>query len=168
MSNPCIYYVEGECEERFLAAMKLQPAKLIPGRVRVFNIVQNLIPKSQILEIPQGSIIALAFDTDVTKTDFIQKNVERLKQYCRRVRVVYLPQVLDFEDELVRNTDIREIRELTKSSTNKEFKRDFCRMKDQTCRQTLEHHHLNMDQMWDAPLPENFRFIEKNSRLIKL
>lgn len=168
MSSPCIYYVEGECEERFLAAMKLQPAKLVPGRVRVFNVVQNLIPKSQLLEIQRGSIIVLVFDTDVMKTDYLQKNMGRLKKYCRKVRIVFLPQVLDFEDELVRNTDVREVRELTKSSTNKEFKRDFCRMTAQTCRQTLDHHHLDMNRMWSSTLPDGFSFVLKNSKIVKL
>lgn len=46
MNKKCIYYVEGDCEEQFIQAMKLDPAKLMPGKVKVFNIVQNEIPKS--------------------------------------------------------------------------------------------------------------------------
>ena len=48
MNNKCIYYVEGPCEQQLIAALKETPARLIPGKVKVFNVVQNLIPKSQI------------------------------------------------------------------------------------------------------------------------
>ena len=41
--NKCIYYVEGPCEQQLIAALKETPGKLIPGKVKVFNVVQNLI-----------------------------------------------------------------------------------------------------------------------------
>ena len=47
MNNKCIYYVEGPCEQQLIAALKEQPAKLIPGKIKVFNVVQNLIPKPE-------------------------------------------------------------------------------------------------------------------------
>lgn len=37
MNSKCIYYVEGSCEEQLIHALKLPPAKLIPGKVKVFN-----------------------------------------------------------------------------------------------------------------------------------
>ena len=30
MNNKCIYYVEGPCKQQLIAALKEQPAKLIP------------------------------------------------------------------------------------------------------------------------------------------
>lgn len=51
MNNKCIYYVEGPCEQQLIAALKENPAKLIPGKIKVFNVIQNLIPKSQMLSI---------------------------------------------------------------------------------------------------------------------
>ncbi len=51
MNNKCIYYVEGPCEQQLVAALKENPAKLIPGKIKVYNVVQNLIPKSQLLSI---------------------------------------------------------------------------------------------------------------------
>lgn len=44
MNNKCIYYVEGPCEQQLVAALKENPAKLIPGKIKVYNVVQNLIP----------------------------------------------------------------------------------------------------------------------------
>ena len=51
MNSKCIYYVEGPCEQQLIAALKESPAKLVPGKVKVFNVVQNLIPKSQMLSL---------------------------------------------------------------------------------------------------------------------
>ena len=44
------YYVEGPCEQQLIAALKEAPERLIPGKIKVFNVVQNLIPKSQMFE----------------------------------------------------------------------------------------------------------------------
>lgn len=43
MNNKCIYYVEGPCEQQLIAALKESPSKLIPGKVKVYNVVQNPI-----------------------------------------------------------------------------------------------------------------------------
>ena len=68
MNSKCIYYVEGPCEQQLIASLKENPAKLISGKVKVFNVVQNLIPKSQMLSIQAGTIVILVFDTDVPIT----------------------------------------------------------------------------------------------------
>ena len=60
----CIYYVEGPCEQQLISALKEAPEKLIPGKIKVFNVVQNLIPKSQILAIQAGTTVVLVFDTE--------------------------------------------------------------------------------------------------------
>ena len=57
MNNKCIYYVEGPCEQQLIAALKEAPERLIPGKIKVFNVVQNLIPKSQMLSIQAGTIV---------------------------------------------------------------------------------------------------------------
>ena len=68
MNNKCIYYVEGPCEQQLIAALKEAPERLIPGKIKVFNVVQNLIPKSQMLSIQAGTTVVLVFDTDVPQT----------------------------------------------------------------------------------------------------
>ena len=67
MNNKCIYYVEGPCEQQLIAALKEAPERLIPGKIKVFNVVQNLIPKSQMLSIQAGTTVVLVFDTDVSQ-----------------------------------------------------------------------------------------------------
>ena len=61
-----------------IAALKETPGKLIPGKVKVFNVVQNLIPKSQMLSIQAGTTVVLVFDTDVSQTSNLKKNLELL------------------------------------------------------------------------------------------
>ena len=81
MNNKCIYYVEGPCEQQLIAALKENPAKLIPGKIKVFNVIQNLIPKSQMLSIQTGTTVVLVFDTDVEQTAKLKKNLELLTRY---------------------------------------------------------------------------------------
>ena len=48
MNSKCIYFVEGECEKQLINALKISPEILTPGKVKVYNVKQNLIPKSQL------------------------------------------------------------------------------------------------------------------------
>lgn len=43
-----IYFVEGECEERLINALKKPPALIQPGRVKVFNVVQKRFSKAHL------------------------------------------------------------------------------------------------------------------------
>ena len=168
MNSKCIYNVEGSCEEQLIGALKQQPAKIIPGKVKIFNVIQRLIPKSQLLSIQPGTIVALVFDTDVPVTEYLKKNVEQLKKFCGRVKIIYLAQVLNLEDELARCTDVKAAQELTQSRSNKNFKADFCRMKSVECRNMLERHHIDVLNLWTTTVPSDFSFVEHNSNQVKL
>ena len=151
MNNKCIYYVEGPCEQQLISALKEEPARLIPGKVKVYNVVQNLIPKSQMLSIQSGTTVVLVFDTDVMQT----------------ANIVFLPQVLNLEDELTRCTNVKNVSELTRSNSTRNFKTDFCRIKSKDCRAMLERHGLDTAKLWTSKVPEPFSFIENNSHQIK-
>ena len=168
MNNKCIYYVEGPCEQQLIAALKETPARLIPGKVKVFNVVQNLIPKSQMLSIQAGTTVVLVFDTDVSQTSNLKKNLELLTRYCGKLKIIFLPQVLNLENELVRCTDVRTVMELTKSGSVKNFKTDFCKIKTKDCRSMLEHHKLDYPRLWMTKAPEAFNFVDNNSFQIKI
>lgn len=168
MNRKCIYFVEGLCEEQLIKALKEPPAKILYGKVKVFNVIQNIIPKSLLLSIQPGTIFTLAFDTDVKKTDTLIKNIERLTHFCGSIRIVYLPQVLTLEDELVRCTNIKSIPDLTKSNSIKNFKTDFCKITPKDCRFLLERHHPNHERLWTTEPFDIFSFIIPNSPLIKV
>ena len=164
----CIYYVEGPCEQQLISALKEAPEKLIPGKIKVFNVVQNLIPKSQMLSIQAGTTVVLVFDTDVSQTLNLKKNLELLERYCGKLKIVFLPQVLNLEEELVRCTDVKTVTKLTKSGSVKNFKTDFCKMKVKDCRSMLERHQLNIARLWMTKTPDAFDFTENNGDSIKL
>lgn len=64
INRKCCYFTEGQCEERLVRALKLKPALLIPGKVKTFNVVQNVLPISILMTIEPGSMVVLVFDTD--------------------------------------------------------------------------------------------------------
>lgn len=113
MKSNCIYLVEGKCEAALLAALKERPQKILSGRVKIFNVITNLIPRSQLVTIQAGTTIVFVFDTDVPVTESLKKNIELVDTYCSKTKVIFLPQVMNLEDELVRCTDISSISELT-------------------------------------------------------
>ena len=67
MNNKCIYYVEGLCEQTTDRGLKRSTGKIDSRKIKVFNVVQNLIPKSQMLSIQAGTTVVLVFDTDVSR-----------------------------------------------------------------------------------------------------
>lgn len=70
MKTNCIYFVEGKCEATLLAALKERPQKIMPGRVKIFNVIGNVLPRSQLVTIQTGTTVVFVFDTDVPITDF--------------------------------------------------------------------------------------------------
>ncbi len=165
MKSNCIYFVEGKCEATLLAALKERPQKILSGRVKIFNVITNLIPRSQLVTIQAGTTVVFVFDTDVPVTESLKKNIELVDTYCSKTKVIFLPQVMNLEDELVRCTDISSISELTRSRSTKDFKRDFCAMTN--CRDVLNRHQLDVLRLWTQNPPEVFGFIPSNSNLIK-
>ena len=106
------------------------------------------------------------FDTDVPITDTMKKNIELIDRYCTRVKILYLPQVINLEDELVRCTDIKRIAELTGSKSSSNFKSDFCSLTN--CRSVLDRHKLDVARLWTTKFPDEFTFVEHNSGQVKL
>ncbi len=166
MKNNCIYFAEGKCEERLLNALKENPQKIQSGRVKVFNVIQKILPKSQLVTIQADTTVVLVFDTDVLNTECLRENIKRLSTLCTRIKLVFLPQVLNFEDELVRCCEIKSVTELTHSRSNKDFKRDFCSLTN--VRAVLDRANFNVSRIWTENTSVEFAFIEKNSQEIKM
>lgn len=162
MNNKCIYFVEGSCEKQLVEALKLPPANLIPGKVTVFNPIQNLLSKSQLLMIKPYSIVIFVYDTDVPEVDILRENVSRITKYCMNVRIVHLMQVPNIEGELVRCTDVKLAQMLTKSRSANDFKSDFCRLTPQACKYLLSRHHLIANSLWTTPVSAPFDEFVRN------
>ena len=164
----CVYFVEGPCEKTLIDALKSEPRLIMPGKVHVHNVIQEEIPRRLVIMIQAGSNVVFVFDTDVEKTDILKKNIGYVKRYASRITILNLVQVLNFEDEIVRATDVRRAQDLTKSSGVSEFKSAFCRMNHESCRNALTRHHFDIRQLWIKDPPSSFSFIEQCGDNIKL
>ena len=137
--NRVIYFVEGECEAKLINALKEAPAVIRPGKIKIINVIQNVLSSSQLVQIQAGTTVVLVFDTDVPKTDCLQENIRQLRKKCTKVELVFLAQVRNFEEELVRCTDVERASELTHSRSNKDFQYEISVGSSQPCfEQTLD------------------------------
>ena len=152
-----VYFVEGQCEKALFEESK-RTGKIVPGRVVLFNTIQNRLA-SRISTYKKGSTFVLVFDTDKEKVDVLLANISDLKRISGS-KIICLPQVLDFEDEIKRSClGIKEIKEVTKSKSNKNFKPDFCACKNITAR--LESSGFSLDKMWRKEIPDSFKVINE-------
>lgn len=44
MKNNVFYFVEGKCEAALLQALKEPPQRIMSGKIREFNLIQQVIP----------------------------------------------------------------------------------------------------------------------------
>ncbi|MBR4421334.1 MAG: hypothetical protein IKS69_02250, partial [Erysipelotrichaceae bacterium] len=163
----CWYFVEGECEKRLIEALKLDPPMLKAGKITIYNVIQKKLSRSLLMSVLPKTTVVLAFDTDLMKTDILEQNIALLRRYGREIRIIYLPQVRNFEDEIERCCHLEKAADLTSSRSKKDFKKDFCRMKVRDCRHALKRHRFNFDLMWSTQVPESVRFIKKKRNQIK-
>ena len=129
-AKPIHYYVEGECEEKLINALKVgRDNKIAAGKVEVFNIIQSPLSRMRAAMLKRGTIVILVYDTDVWKTDVLERNVKILKE--SGVSAIYHVQSLqNFEDEIVYATSLQEINDFFHTSRRGEFKSAFIAHKD--------------------------------------
>ena len=70
-----------------------------------------------------GTNVVLIYDTDIDKTDILDKNINQLKSSKHIKRIICIPQVLNLEDELVSATSVRQVIEILGSRTLTDYKR---------------------------------------------
>ena len=59
MNKMCVYYCEGEDDQKLIDALKVAPGKILPGKSKKLNVVQSLIPKSILLAIKPDTNVVL-------------------------------------------------------------------------------------------------------------
>ena len=111
----------------------------------------------------KDGLIVFVFDSDVSETGNLIQNIEMVKRICpaKTVQLVFLVQVMNLEDELVRATDVRRIADITGSKSKKDFKSDFLAIKD--CRSVMEKHGFDIGKMWRKKPPRPFDFIPQGA-----
>jgi len=160
------YLVEGECEKKLLEVFKEQKSMIIPGKVSCFNIVQEHITTAFLRTLPDNTTVILLFDTDTNNADILLDNIRALTNHTHVKSVKCVPQVKNLEDELVKTTNIKEIRELLGSKSNKDFKHDF--ISEKRLFEKLRLHKFDFSVLWSS-LPEGaFKRINNDANTIKV
>ena len=54
-NRKCIYFVEGECEETLINALKVDTSLVINGKVKKFNAITEELTNSKLIAISPGS-----------------------------------------------------------------------------------------------------------------
>lgn len=122
------YYVEGEDDKKIINTLKTDMQQIIPGKVEVFNVIDKFFSKMQIMNLKRGTTVVLVFDTDTGKVENLKKNIAFLSKQSVIKEIICITQIMNLEDELVRSCNIKSIKQLTKSKSDKDFKRDVLRI----------------------------------------
>ena len=129
MAAKYLYFVEGECEKKFLKSFMLQKEPLfIQGKVEIFNVINARMSNAQARTIKNDTKVILVFDTDVENIDTLEENLKTLTNVANvKPNNIYLVlSVKCFEDELVYScSKIKTINDLFKTKSSQEFKNKF-------------------------------------------
>lgn len=152
------YFVEGEDEERIINLLKTELQYIVPGKVQKFNVLQEKLTSLRLMSLKSDTTVILVFDTDAGNFSILMENI-RILQKCSAVSaVVCVTQVKNLEQELIRSCDIRQIRELTNSKSNKDYKRDL--IIDTNLKKKLLQHKFDFDRFWsttDRDIPDTVK-----------
>lgn len=160
------YYVEGDCERKLIEELKTQKNMIRSGKITVLNVIEDRIRDSHLRLLSAETVVILVFDTDTGKLGFLKSNMELLHK-SKRVREIWcVTQCENLEDELIRSTDIHEIKELLGSRSNKEFKHDFIHEKRLFGK--LEEHGFDYSKLWIGQAKAPYDFIQNQGKRIKL
>lgn len=160
------YFVEGKTEKRLIEELKRVGKMIRSGNVNVINVMQKKLPNHVLTNLVENTIVILVFDTDIKTTEILTENITRLKK-CRGVKDIWcVMQVENLEDELIRSTDVHEIRELIGCKSNTDFKREVLREK--RLMEKLNAHHFSLEKKWTTEPDLVFKQFENRGYRIKL
>ena len=146
MSKIYHYFVEGKCEEKLINCLKDYKINIIkPGKVEVFNFINEVISKNRLMVLNKSTYIVLVYDVDVNKTATLEKNLQLLKE-CGFKNIYHIQSIRNLEEEIVYSTDLKNINEMFKTKTIEEFKTKF--IKHDNLYSKLLSIAFNKDKLW--------------------
>lgn len=160
------YFVEGADEEKIVNLLKTDMQLIQPGKVHVFNAIEQKFTRPRFMSMKAGTTVVLVFDTDTQKISTLLDNIKFLKTIKSIVDVLCITQVQNLEDELKRSCNITHIKELTGSSSNSDFKRDL--LKASNLDDKLTKFGFNFDKFWVTNDTRTFKEIRNEAYKIKL
>jgi 16S rRNA G966 N2-methylase RsmD len=113
---------------------------------------------------PETSVV-LVFDTDTYSVKVLEENIEILKKTSAVQSIICVTQVMNLEDELIRSCDIKNIRELTGSKNDSEYKHDL--LKASNLAALLKKHGFDIKKFWIKEATGIFVEFKNESNLVK-
>ncbi|WP_320128178.1 hypothetical protein [uncultured Sphaerochaeta sp.] len=151
------YYVEGETEEKIIQVLKTDLQIIIPGKVKKFNVVEELFSPSHLTPLKRGTVAILVFDTDTDDSSIVQRNIKFLNGKSAIKSVFCIPQVKNLEEELIRCCNIRKIKELLSSKADRDFKKDVCNCNG--LMSSLLKHEFDINKFWSGVRTKSWTFL---------
>lgn len=168
MTKKYCYFVEGECEEKFINIFKAPPHEyFLPGKVVVFNFINKRITNQRIALLEAGINIILVYDTDITNTSILKENIRKLKNHNHK-NIYHIQSIKTFEDEIVFATDIQNINSFYGTDGSHKFKTRFIRQDGASLTQKLESHNLDLDKIWSRKSNDDLFNIYYSEQAISL
>ena len=159
------YFVEGDDDRKVVNTLKTDFQFIISGKVDKFNVVDKTLKKTHLMNLKEGTTVVLVFDTDTGNVDILNKNIEFLKQQSAVEDIICITQIENLEDELVRSTSIKEIKELTKSRTNSEFKKDVLHISN--LKKRMEECSFDFSEFWSSKPKDRYKHLKNEADKIK-
>lgn len=82
-------------------------------------------------------------------------------------KVILIPQISNLEEELVYSTNMKQIKEFTKSKSNKAFKSDFLSMTDSNVPKKLNEVNFDIKRLWGRNATNRYKIFTNESEYIK-
>lgn len=164
-NNHYHYYVEGDDDRKIVNTLKTELQLIQAGKVDKFNVVQNELNKNRIKVLKEGTTVILVFDTDTNNADILKRNIAFLEKQKSIKEVICIPQVENLEDELIRSCAIKNVKELTNSKSNEEYKSDILHINNLKAK--LEEKKFAFDKFWSTTPKGKFEGIPNDSNMIR-
>ena len=142
------YFVEGEDDRKVVNTLKTDLQWIKPGKVQVFNVIEEELTSLITRTLKPGTIVVLVFDTDTGKKNALLKNIRFLQKDSNVKQVLCIMQVKNLEDEFLRSCAISQIKELTGSKSNSDYKRDLLRQSNLADK--LKKHQFQFEKFWNS------------------
>lgn len=159
------YYVEGEDERALLSVLKTEMEVIIPGKIEILNVAQKKITSIRLMQLKKGTTVILVFDTDEGNIDVLKENIKILNKCPEVNKVICIPQVNNLEDELIRSCNIKQIKELLGSRSNKDYKHDL--IAEKNLKKKLLAHCFDINEFWSKAPQNAFKNITNEAVSVK-
>lgn len=160
MSLKYIYLVEGQDEEHLIRLLK-DNNLITNGQVYVKNLIQEHISNVFLNRHNKNVVFILVYDTDIERLEIFDLNVKKLNMVAKKI--YHIQQVTNLEDELIRCTNVKQVKEITKSKSNSNYKSDFQRIKFNSLIDVC----FNIDLLWSINPINKFSKYNQDSNKIK-